>query len=281
MSFQVDPRAVGPNLNLLASGSPTSTQATLDDHVATAREAAAAAGYEVEHLQSNHEGALVRRHPRRPGRRGHRLHPGAFTHYAHALAAALAAYDGVVVESTCPTPPPARRGGTLGDRPGPPPAQSPGSAAPGYRSRRSRLSSWGHRIMNVRAARPRRDWPQSTAPRRSSPRPASTPCSSPAWSTSATDRGSPAPPASPGRPRRGALRQRTAATRTSRRTSWPRPESGRIEISGTEQNKIVHDAAAAKRLPAGRPRGPRRHLVAAAQLRLRMVRSAELVPPKP
>src|SRR5204862_1027475 len=90
----------GRNLNLLGEREPAVYgKATLDDHVATAREAAAAAGYDVEHLQSNHEGALVDAiHGARGRAAAIIFNPGAFTHYAHALADALAAYDGVVVE---------------------------------------------------------------------------------------------------------------------------------------------------------------------------------------
>lgn len=90
----------GPNLNLLGEREPeVYGKATLDDHVATAREAAAAAGYEVEHLQSNHEGELIDAIQGARGRAAAIIfNPGAFTHYAHALADALAAYDGVVVE---------------------------------------------------------------------------------------------------------------------------------------------------------------------------------------
>ena len=90
----------GPNLNLLGEREPeVYGKATLDDHVARARQAAAAAGYEVEHLQSNHEGVLVDAiHDARERTAAIVFNPGAFTHYAHALADALAAYDGVVVE---------------------------------------------------------------------------------------------------------------------------------------------------------------------------------------
>jgi len=90
----------GPNLNLLGSREPeVYGRATLDDHVAAAREAAAAAGLAVEHLQSNHEGDLVDAiHGARGRVAAIVFNPGAFTHYAHALADALAAYDGVVVE---------------------------------------------------------------------------------------------------------------------------------------------------------------------------------------
>jgi 3-dehydroquinate dehydratase-2 len=90
----------GPNLNLLGQREPDVYGVdTLDDHVAVARKAAAEAGYEVEHLQSNHEGALVDAiHAARGRTCAIVFNPGAFTHYAHALADALAAYDGVVVE---------------------------------------------------------------------------------------------------------------------------------------------------------------------------------------
>ena len=90
----------GPNLNLLGEREPdVYGQATLEDHLATARKAAAEHGYEVEHLQSNHEGTLVDAiHAARGRTAAIVFNPGAFTHYAHALADALAAYDGVVVE---------------------------------------------------------------------------------------------------------------------------------------------------------------------------------------
>ena len=90
----------GPNLNLLGEREPeVYGKATLDDHVGTAREAAAAAGYEVEHRQSNHEGDLIDAiHGARGRAAAIVFNPGAFTHYAHGLADALAAYDGVVVE---------------------------------------------------------------------------------------------------------------------------------------------------------------------------------------
>jgi len=90
----------GPNLNLLGARQPEIYgKATLDDHVATARDAAAAAGYEVEHRQSNHEGDLIDAIHQARGRAAAIIfNPGAFTHYAHALADALAAYDGIVVE---------------------------------------------------------------------------------------------------------------------------------------------------------------------------------------
>ena len=90
----------GPNLNLLGERDPEIYGAdTLEDHVTTARKAAAEAGYDLEHLQSNHEGDLVDAiHAARGRMAAIVFNPGAFTHYAHALADALAAYDGVVVE---------------------------------------------------------------------------------------------------------------------------------------------------------------------------------------
>lgn len=90
----------GPNLNLLGEREPELYgKASLDDHVETARAAAAAHGYEVEHVQSNHEGELVEAiHAARGRTSAIVFNPGAFTHYAYALADALAAYDGVVVE---------------------------------------------------------------------------------------------------------------------------------------------------------------------------------------
>jgi 3-dehydroquinate dehydratase-2 len=90
----------GPNLNLLGEREPeVYGKATLEEHVEVAREAAAAFGYDLEHVQSNAEGELI---DAIQGARGRVaaivFNPGAFTHYAYALADALAAYDGVVVE---------------------------------------------------------------------------------------------------------------------------------------------------------------------------------------
>ena len=65
----------GPNLNLLGEREPEFYgTATLDDLVEMAREAAAKAGHDLEHVQSNHEGALHPRDPRRAwAMRGDRL----------------------------------------------------------------------------------------------------------------------------------------------------------------------------------------------------------------
>jgi len=90
----------GPNLNLLGEREPEIYgTSTLDDCVADASAAATALGYDLEHLQSNHEGALV---DAIQGAR-HRcaavvVNAGAYTHSSYAIADALASYDGVKVE---------------------------------------------------------------------------------------------------------------------------------------------------------------------------------------
>ena len=90
----------GPNLSLLGSREPEIYgTATLDDHVATARSAADAAGLELEHLQSEAEADLVRAvHGARGRCAAVVVNPGALTHYAWSLHDALAAYEGVVIE---------------------------------------------------------------------------------------------------------------------------------------------------------------------------------------
>jgi 3-dehydroquinate dehydratase-2 len=90
----------GPNLNLLGEREPEIYgTATLDDHVATTRAAAEAAGFELEHLQSNHEGELVDAiHAARVRCAAIIVNPGALTHYAWSLHDALAAFPGVIVE---------------------------------------------------------------------------------------------------------------------------------------------------------------------------------------
>ena len=90
----------GPNLNLLGEREPAVYgTATLDDHVATARAAAAAEGLDLEHLQSNHEGALVEAVQQARGRcAAIVVNAAALTHYSWALHDALAAFEGPVVE---------------------------------------------------------------------------------------------------------------------------------------------------------------------------------------
>jgi 3-dehydroquinate dehydratase-2 len=90
----------GPNLNLLGARDPEQYgTATLDELVAVASEAAVKRGHDVEHFQSNHEGALVDAiHDARGRCAAIVLNPGAFSHYAYALTDALATFDGVKVE---------------------------------------------------------------------------------------------------------------------------------------------------------------------------------------
>lgn len=89
----------GPNLNLLGARQPDIYgSATLDDHHA-ALVAALGDGFEVEHVQSNHEGDLVDAVQSARGRcAAIVINPGAFTHYAWAIADALAAFEGPIVE---------------------------------------------------------------------------------------------------------------------------------------------------------------------------------------
>jgi 3-dehydroquinate dehydratase-2 len=90
----------GPNLNLLGEREPQHYgTTTLDELVALARETAAKLGHEVEHFQSNHEGALVDAiHGARGRCAAIVINAGAFTHYAYALTDALAMFDGVKIE---------------------------------------------------------------------------------------------------------------------------------------------------------------------------------------
>ncbi len=90
----------GPNLNLLGTREPeVYGTATLADHVATARAAAAERGLELEHVQSNREGDLVDAvHAARGRCAAIIVNAGALTHYSWALHDALGAFDGVKVE---------------------------------------------------------------------------------------------------------------------------------------------------------------------------------------
>jgi 3-dehydroquinate dehydratase-2 len=90
----------GPNLDLLGEREPeVYGTTTLAELVSASREAAQKYGHELEHIQSNHEGVLIDAiHAARGRCAAIVFNPGAFTHYAYALADALAAYDGVVVE---------------------------------------------------------------------------------------------------------------------------------------------------------------------------------------
>jgi 3-dehydroquinate dehydratase-2 len=90
----------GPNLNLLGSREPEIYgTATLDDHVQTSVETADALGFEIAHVQSNHEGELIDAiHRARTENVGIIINPGAFTHSSWAIHDALAAFDGPVIE---------------------------------------------------------------------------------------------------------------------------------------------------------------------------------------
>ncbi|MEJ5255680.1 MAG: type II 3-dehydroquinate dehydratase [Acidimicrobiales bacterium] len=90
----------GPNLNLLGEREPRHYgTATLDELVAAARDCADRHGYDLEHLQSNHEGALIDAIQQARGRcAGIVINAGAFTHYAWGIHDALAMFDGPVIE---------------------------------------------------------------------------------------------------------------------------------------------------------------------------------------
>jgi 3-dehydroquinate dehydratase-2 len=90
----------GPNLNLLGEREPAIYgTATLADHVELATATADRRGFDLTHLQSNHEGELVDAiHRARHESVAVVINAGALTHYAWSLHDALAAYPGVVVE---------------------------------------------------------------------------------------------------------------------------------------------------------------------------------------
>jgi 3-dehydroquinate dehydratase-2 len=90
----------GPNLNLLGEREPLIYGPdTLDDHVATATKAANEHGLALEHVQSNHEGALVDAvHAARDRCAAIIVNAAALTHYGWSLHDALAAFDGPIVE---------------------------------------------------------------------------------------------------------------------------------------------------------------------------------------
>ncbi|HUW02649.1 MAG TPA: type II 3-dehydroquinate dehydratase [Acidimicrobiales bacterium] len=90
----------GPNLNLLGERQPLIYgTATLDDHVDAARSAADVAGFDVEHVQSNHEGVLIDAIQAARGTSAAIVvNAAAFTHSSWGIADALACFDGAVVE---------------------------------------------------------------------------------------------------------------------------------------------------------------------------------------
>jgi 3-dehydroquinate dehydratase II len=90
----------GPNLNLLGEREPAHYgTTTLAELVALASETAAKLGHDVEHVQSNHEGALIDAiHDARGRCAAIIVNAGAFSHYAYAITDALATFEGVKVE---------------------------------------------------------------------------------------------------------------------------------------------------------------------------------------
>ncbi|HEX3393259.1 MAG TPA: type II 3-dehydroquinate dehydratase [Acidimicrobiales bacterium] len=90
----------GPNLQLLGEREPLVYGTdTLADHVERARRTAEEHGLVIEHLQSDHEGALVEAVHRARGRAAAIvINAAALTHYGWSLHDALAAFEGPVIE---------------------------------------------------------------------------------------------------------------------------------------------------------------------------------------
>ncbi|MEY4223473.1 MAG: hypothetical protein RIS33_407 [Actinomycetota bacterium] len=90
----------GPNLNLLGQREPEIYgTATLDDYVQACSDWARDLGFDLDHLQSNHEGVLVDAiHAARGRCEAIVINAGAFTHYAWSLHDALATFQGPVIE---------------------------------------------------------------------------------------------------------------------------------------------------------------------------------------
>lgn len=90
----------GPNLNLLGEREPAIYGATtLEQIVAQATELAQSVGLELQHIQSNHEGALIDAlHEARAWAHGVILNAGAYTHTSIALRDAISAIGLPVIE---------------------------------------------------------------------------------------------------------------------------------------------------------------------------------------
>ncbi len=90
----------GPNLDLLGQREPDvyGTDA-LADVERMMRDRAAEAGFELEFMQSNHEGTLIDfLNSRSRGADAAIINPGAFTHYSFGLRDSLAAFGKPVIE---------------------------------------------------------------------------------------------------------------------------------------------------------------------------------------
>jgi 3-dehydroquinate dehydratase II len=90
----------GPNLDLLGEREPEIYgKEMLADHVAVAVGEARRLGFEVEHVQSNHEGELIEAAHQAMNRAAALVvNAGALSHTSWALHDALGAFGGVVVE---------------------------------------------------------------------------------------------------------------------------------------------------------------------------------------
>jgi 3-dehydroquinate dehydratase II len=90
----------GPNLNLLGFREPAVYgTTTLEEHVINATSIANGYGLDLEHVQSNYEGALIDAvHAARNRCAAIVVNAGALTHYSWALHDALAAFEGVKIE---------------------------------------------------------------------------------------------------------------------------------------------------------------------------------------
>ncbi|GAA1911748.1 type II 3-dehydroquinate dehydratase [Microbacterium aoyamense] len=90
----------GPNLNLLGSREPeVYGTSTLDDVVRIAMDAAAARGFEIRAVQSNHEGVLLDAiHDARADCAGIVINPGGLTHTSVVLRDALSGVNLPIAE---------------------------------------------------------------------------------------------------------------------------------------------------------------------------------------
>ena len=90
----------GPNLNLLGEREPHFYgTTTLDELVSLARETAAKLGHELEHVQSNHEGALIDTfHQHMDEVAGALINPGGLTQHSVSLHDCIKAMPFPVIE---------------------------------------------------------------------------------------------------------------------------------------------------------------------------------------